>query len=92
MILKTLVQDKRDQQVEEDEQDVDLLGDVVRKSMISSEQFWDVFAEKCKDVGGEWEDVAARTWAFGPQKAGGCLLIDARNHKTTTSFVFFFLI
>lgn len=92
MALKTLIQDKRDQQVEEGEQDLDLDGDVIRKSTITPDQFWDVFAEKCKDVGGEWEDVAVRTWAFGPQKAGGCLLIDARNRKTIASFVLFFQI
>jgi ribosome assembly protein 1 len=90
MALKTLIHDKRDQQVEEEEQDVNLHGDVIRKSTISPDQFWDVFAEKCKNVGGEWEDVAAKTWAFGPQKAGGCLLIDARNRKTIASFAFFF--
>ena len=88
LVLKTLIRDKRDQQIEE-EQDVDLHGDVIRKSTINPDQFWDVFVEKCKEVGGEWEDVAARTWAFGPQKAGGCLLIDARNRKTIASFVFF---
>ena len=90
--LKTLIHDNRDQQVEKEGQDVDLRADVIRKSTISPDQFWDVFAERCKDVGGEWEDVAARTWAFGPQKAGGCLLIDARNRKTTASFVSFFRI
>jgi ribosome assembly protein 1 len=89
MALKTFIQDKRDQRTEEEEQDVDLHGDVIRKSTISPDQFWDVFAEKCKDVGGEWEDVAAKTWAFGPHKAGGCLLIDARNRKTIASLVFF---
>jgi ribosome assembly protein 1 len=90
MVLRTLIHDKGDQQVEEEEQDVDLHGDVIRKSTISPDQFWDVFAEKCKEVAGEWEGVAARTWAFGPQKAGGCLLIDARNRTTIASFVFFF--
>jgi ribosome assembly protein 1 len=89
MTLKTLIQDKRDQQIEEEEErDIDLHGDVIRKSTISPGQFWDVFAEKCKDIGGEWKDVAAKTWAFGPQKSGGCLLIDARNHKTIASLVF----
>jgi len=86
--LKTLVRGKRDQQIEEEEQDVDLHGDVIRKSTISPDQFWDVFAEKCKDVGGDWEGVAAKTWAFGPQKAGGCLLIDARKPKAIASLVF----
>ena len=89
MALKTLIQDKQDQQIEEEGQDVDLHGDVIRKSTISPDQFWNVFAEKCKDVGGEWEDVASKTWAFGPQKAGGCLLIDSRNRKTIASLAFF---
>lgn len=87
MVLRTLIH--RDQQMEEEEQDVDLHGDVIRKSTINPDQFWDFFAEKCKDVGGDWEDVAAKTWAFGPQKAGTCLLIDARKPQAITSLVFF---
>jgi len=83
--LKTLIQDKRDQQIEEEEQDIELHGDVIRKPTVGPAQFWDVFAEKCKDVGGDWEGVAAKTWAFGPQKAGGCLLIDTRNSKAVAS-------
>ena len=89
LVLKTLSHNKEDQQTEEEEQDVDLHGDVIRKSTISPDQFWDVFAEKCKDVGGDWEGVAAKTWAFGPQKAGSCLLIDARNPKAIASLVSF---
>ena len=91
MALKTLIHDKQDQQIEEEDQDIDLHGDVIRQSTISPDQFWDVFAEKCKDVGGEWRDVAAKTWAFGPHKAGGCLLVDSRNRKTIASLVFFSL-
>ena len=69
--LKTLIRDKRDQQTEEEERHMDLLGDIIRKSTINPDQFWDVFAERCKDVGGDWEGVADKTWAFGPQQAGG---------------------
>ncbi|KDR82604.1 hypothetical protein GALMADRAFT_238006 [Galerina marginata CBS 339.88] len=79
---KTLQHDRKVEQghlIDEEEQETDNYGDVIRKPTVGPEQFWDVFAQKCKEVGGEWEGIADKTWALGPQKAGGCLLIDARN-------------
>jgi len=45
--------------------------------------------EVCKKAGGDWDKgIVDRIWAFGPLKAGGCLLIDARkNVKTPRSYV-----
>jgi len=85
---KTMQHDRKIQQghaLEEEGQEGENYGDVVRKANVTPEQFWDVFAQKCKDVGGEWEGVADKTWAFGPQKAGACLLIDSRKPKPYSS-------
>jgi ribosome assembly protein 1 len=70
---------------DEEEESVDKYGDIPRKPSVKPEQFWDAFRDKCKEVGGEWEDIVDRVWAFGPQRAGGCLLIDARNPRALAS-------
>ncbi|KAJ6584770.1 P-loop containing nucleoside triphosphate hydrolase protein [Mycena capillaripes] len=62
---------------EEDGSNID--GNIVRKPNVKPEEFWDALGEKCREVGGEWVDVAERIWAFGPQNAGGCILVDSRN-------------
>ncbi|KAF4617442.1 hypothetical protein D9613_005998 [Agrocybe pediades] len=84
---KTMQHDRKIQQGHslEEEAEADNYGDVVRKATVTPEQFWDVFAEKCAEVGGEWEGVADKVWAFGPQKAGACLLIDSRKPKPYSS-------
>lgn len=84
---KSLQHDQKIQQGHsvDEEEEVDNYGDLIRKPTISPEQFWDAFAQKCKEVGGEWVDVADKTWGFGPQNAGGCLLIDARSPKPYAS-------
>lgn len=64
---------------------IDLNGDIVRKPNINRDQFWDALHNKCKEVGGEWEGVVDKIWAFGPQKAGGCLLIDDRSSNHIAS-------
>jgi ribosome assembly protein 1 len=73
------------QQTEEveaqEEESVDSYGDVVRKPTVTVDQFWSVLEEKCKEAGGEWEGIVDNIWAFGPQKAGGCILVDARKPK-----------
>ncbi|KAG6903265.1 hypothetical protein C0995_000160 [Termitomyces sp. Mi166 len=68
----------------EDEQEVDNYGDVIRKPTVAPEQYWEALRKVCEETGGEWADVTERIWAFGPQKAGGCLLID--NRKSGTPF------
>ncbi|KAF5315116.1 hypothetical protein D9619_007031 [Psilocybe cf. subviscida] len=70
---------------EEEDDEVDVSGGVVRKPTVTPEQFWDAFEGKCKEAGGEWRDIADRLWAFGPNKAGGCLLIDSRDSKYPVS-------
>ncbi|KAG6910698.1 hypothetical protein DXG01_008742 [Tephrocybe rancida] len=86
-ILKKFQHDRRardsaeaqDKALTEEQEGIDIYGDVVRKPNVAPEQFWDALQKVCKDAGGEWSDVPDRIWAFGPQKAGGCLLIDARK-------------
>jgi len=65
--------------------DVDKYDDILRKPTAKPEQFWDALRDKCKEVGGEWVGNDNRIWAFGPQGAGGCLLIDARKPKALAS-------
>lgn len=64
---------------EETESGAVLADDIARKPTVSPEQFWDAWEAKCKEAGGEWVGIADRTWAFGPQQAGGCILVDARK-------------
>ncbi|KAJ7712423.1 P-loop containing nucleoside triphosphate hydrolase protein [Mycena metata] len=65
---------------EEDGSNID--GNIVRKPSVKPEEFWDALRGKCQEAGGEWADIAERIWAFGPQNAGGCVLIDSRGAST----------
>jgi ribosome assembly protein 1 len=67
----------------------DVHGDIMRKPTVTPEQFWSALQKVCDEVGGEWEGIVERIWAFGPQGAGGCLLIDGRK-SAPTSFVLCF--
>ncbi|KAI4519104.1 P-loop containing nucleoside triphosphate hydrolase protein [Schizophyllum commune Loenen D] len=58
--------------------EVDVQGEVARKATVRPEQFWDALKELCTKVGGEWASMPERLWAFGPQRAGGCVLVDTR--------------
>ncbi|KAG5641547.1 hypothetical protein DXG03_004793 [Asterophora parasitica] len=93
-ILRKFQHDRRakDSSVEDQEKalaeeydEVDIYGDIVRKPSVTPEQFWEALNKVCKEAGGEWGDVSEMIWAFGPQKAGGCLLIDARKGGTPFS-------
>jgi ribosome assembly protein 1 len=71
---------------EEEEENVpDKYGDIIRKPSVKPEQFWESLQKKCKEVGGEWEGITEKIWAFGPQRAGGCILIDARKPRALAS-------
>lgn len=63
----------------DDNDRMDTYGDIMRKPTVKTDQFWIALEEQCKTAGGEWEDIVDRIWAFGPQRAGGCVLIDARK-------------
>ncbi|KAJ7205916.1 translation elongation factor 2 [Mycena haematopus] len=54
-------------------------GNIMRKPNVKPEQFWDALRDKCREAGGEWTDISEHIWAFGPQNAGGCILVDSRN-------------
>lgn len=92
-ILKKLQQDHKAKETGQDREEIeaqeeeseDHHGDVVRKPTVTPDRFWTVLEEKCKEAGGEWEAVADKIWAFGPQKAGGCLLVDDRKPRTAVS-------
>ncbi|KAF8349218.1 translation elongation factor 2 [Amanita rubescens] len=53
--------------------------DDVELDISGPEQFWNVLQEKCREAGSEWVGQVDRIWAFGPHRAGGCVLIDARR-------------
>lgn len=89
-VWKTLQHNRKVQQgnaSELDEKEAENYGDIVRKPTVTPEQYWDSLEEKCKEVGGEWAGIVDKIWAFGPQTAGGCLLIDARHPKPYASSV-----
>ncbi|KAI9568395.1 P-loop containing nucleoside triphosphate hydrolase protein [Boletus coccyginus] len=69
--------------IEDDHPEVQ--GNLVQVPSVKPEQFWVALQEKCTEAGGEWIDIVDRIWAFGPQGAGGCLLIDARKDLIPTS-------
>ena len=65
---------------EGDEADeVDLQGEIIKRPTVRPEEFWTVLQQKCTEAGGEWASVVERLWAFGPQRAGTCVLVDARG-------------
>lgn len=68
----------------EDADEVDFQGEILKRPTVKAEEFWSVLEEKCKDAGTEWADVTGRIWAFGPQKAGTCLLVDSRSGLPTS--------
>ena len=62
----------------DEEEDYDTQGEVARKPSIKPEEFWKGLLDVCQKAGGEWVDIVDKIWAFGPQKVGSCMLIDAR--------------
>lgn len=66
-------------------QEFDKVDYLSRKPSVNPEHFWEAFSEKCKEAGSEWEELVDRTWSFGPQNAGGCILVDARKPKVYSS-------
>ncbi|KAL5520012.1 hypothetical protein ACEPAG_1672 [Sanghuangporus baumii] len=75
------------QQEEEDSlmEGVSLQGDVFRKPTVRPDEFWTGLEAACRKAGPEWHNVVDRVWAFGPQSAGSCVLVDARNGSPTNS-------
>ncbi|PCH40159.1 nucleoside triphosphate hydrolase protein [Wolfiporia cocos MD-104 SS10] len=67
-----------EESLEEEEEDYDVQGEIIKKPSIRPEEFWKALHEACRSVGSEWTDIAEKIWAFGPQRVGSCLLIDAR--------------
>ncbi len=54
--------------------------DVERRPTVESpDMFWSRLREICQEVGGEWDGVDEKIWAFGSQSAGGCMMVDARK-------------
>jgi ribosome assembly protein 1 len=92
--LKLLHQDQKSKEstendlVDSEDEGEDSSGGAARKATASPTVFWLALEEKCKASGGEWEDITDRIWAFGPQRAGGCVLIDSRKTSTPHSLVF----
>lgn len=69
----------------EEDEEFDVQGEIIRKPSVKPDEFWKALEGECKAVGGEWTNVANRIWAFGPQRAGGCVLIDSRADSATNS-------
>ncbi|KAJ8080788.1 Cytoplasmic GTPase/eEF2-like protein (ribosomal biogenesis) [Marasmius tenuissimus] len=83
--LKNLQKDRKssegrsDGEIEQEELINESQGDMTNATGVRPDQFWSSLQQVCKEAGGEWEKIVERIWAFGPQKAGGCLLIDTRK-------------
>lgn len=83
-VLKQLQRDRRlgersDLPDFDEGEGVDVHGDIIRKPNVKPDEFWRALQGKCTEEGGEWEDIVDKIWAFGPQGAGGCVLIDSRT-------------
>ncbi|KAK7056676.1 Cytoplasmic GTPase/eEF2-like protein (ribosomal biogenesis) [Paramarasmius palmivorus] len=88
MTLKKLQQERRGTETES-EQVEELVnenrGDIVQNPDVTPDQFWQSLEKVCKEAGGDWEKIVEHIWAFGPQKAGGCILIDVRKDSGVQS-------
>ncbi|KAK7048205.1 hypothetical protein R3P38DRAFT_3307112 [Favolaschia claudopus] len=82
---KGIVDSDDDQVNAEDLDEPSIDGSIVRKPNVKPEEFWDALRDKCREADGEWTDISERIWAFGPQNAGGCILVDYRNSNTEHS-------
>ena len=71
------------------ERSYDDSGETFRKPTVRPDQFWAALEEVCRKAGGDWDKgIVDRIWAFGPHRAGGCLLVDARKSvRTPNSYV-----
>jgi ribosome assembly protein 1 len=69
----------------DEDQPVDVQGDVERTPTVKPEHYWTTLQEKCQEAGGDWTNVTDRIWAFGPHGAGGCLLVDSRVSSSPNS-------
>lgn len=74
-----------DEHIEEDIEEMDLYGELIKGPTVKPNQFWTKLTECCRKVGGEWTGIVDNIWAFGPQRMGSCLLIDARNQGNRKS-------
>jgi ribosome assembly protein 1 len=70
-----------------DPEEFDLHGDIIRKPAVAPNQFWTALQNVCTEIGGEWSGVTDNIMSFGPYKAGGCVLIDARKTTCSHSYV-----
>ncbi|KAK0201837.1 P-loop containing nucleoside triphosphate hydrolase protein [Desarmillaria ectypa] len=90
LVLKILERDHRSvdsatTSEEFDQNYVDVNGEIFRKPTVKVEQFWPTLNDVLGKVGGEWGNILDRIWTFGPQRAGACMLIDARKTGSVRS-------
>lgn len=73
------IKEKEGEKDEEFDDSAVVYGEVPRKPTTRVENFWADFEAVCKAAGSEWVNVARNAWAFGPQAAGTCVLVDNRE-------------
>lgn len=66
-------------------EEVDFQGELIKRPTVKPTEFWTKLTECCDKAGGEWVGILDSIWAFGPQRKGTCLLIDARNQENKRS-------
>ena len=78
----------KDQVAEDDaEEEVDLQGELIKRPTVKLEAFWGSLAKVCEKAGGEWTSIQDRLIAFGPQRAGTCLLLESRSKHSGSMWV-----
>lgn len=60
-------------------------GDIIRRPTVRPEDFWTTLEQKFNEAGNDWRSMASRVWAFGPQSAGACMLLDVRSNERPCS-------
>lgn len=74
-------QDEEDDLIE----GVNIHGEVFRKPTVRPDEFWTALDAVCKKSSAEWHNLADKVWAFGPQTAGGCVLVDVYEEGSNNS-------
>jgi ribosome assembly protein 1 len=85
LVNSTRTDSSTSDEVEDEAEKAATTGDISRVPTVHAGQFWDALKTKCEEAGPEWAGIVDNIWALGPQRAGECLLIDARKDQERQS-------
>lgn len=87
-ILRKLERDQKTS-VEDDDLDgetaIEMDGEIARQPTVAVDKFWPALEDVLHKAGGEWAGISEQIWGFGPHRAGGCMLVDARKGVSARS-------